>query len=275
MAVQPGRRSHSVYLWVWGVTTVVAIGVFVWYSRSHPWLKAFIDLPGLILVTGGTIVATAIYRPFREMRALIRRAPQYLRPYISGIDEELHHILRVADLLRLSNVRNAEQENGYVENAFVRNGLQLAIDRMPAAEIDNILRWQIANVQKRFQEDAQVIRTMAGLAPAFGMLGTLIGLVGLLSNLGESGLAEIGTTMAFAITTTLYGILLASVLLKPFSMRIEQHGDIAVGNLLRLKEGILLVAMRQNPMIIRDTLLAVLPPGARQSSNSTGLSHAA
>lgn len=275
MAVPANRRSYSVHFWIWSVITVAAIGAFVWYSRSHPWLKAFIDIPGLILVGGGTIVATAIYRPFRELRALVRRAPQYLRPYISGIDEELHHILRVADLLRLSNVRNAEQENGYVGNAFVRNGLQLAIDRMPAAEIDNILRWQIANVQKRFQEDAQVIRTMAGLAPAFGMLGTLIGLVGLLTNLGNSGLAEIGTTMAFAITTTLYGILLASVLLKPLSMRIEQHGDIAVGNLLRLKEGILLVALRQNPMIIRDTLLAVLPPGARQISNSTGLSHAA
>jgi chemotaxis protein MotA len=275
MATSNNRNVRTSTKWFWSLALLAASGAFVWYSRSHPWLKALIDIPGLLLVVGGTIGATAIYRPFRELISLIRRSPQYLRSYASGIDEELRHILRVADALRMSDIRGAEQEVGHVNDMFVRNGLQLAVDRVPPTEIDNILRWQIANVQKRFQDDAQVLRTMGHLAPAFGMLGTLIGLVGLLTNLGDSPLSEIGTTMAFAITTTLYGILFASVLLKPLAMRVEQHGDIAVGNFLRLKEGILLVATRQNPLIIRDTLLAVVPPSHRPAMNNGGVPRAA
>lgn len=275
MAASNNRNVRTSTKFIWGITILASCGAFLWYSRTHPWLNAFIDIPGLILVVGGTIGATAIYRPFRELRSLVRRAPHYLRAYASGIDEDLRHILRVADALRMSDIRAAEQEVGRVNDVFVRNGLQLAVDRVPPTEIDNILRWQIANVQKRFQEDAQVMRTMAHVAPAFGMLGTLIGLVGLLTNLGHAGISEIGTAMAFAITTTLYGILLASVIFKPLALRIDQHGDIAVGNLLRLKEGILLVATRQNPLIIRDTLLAVIPPNSRPMAHTGGVPRAA
>jgi chemotaxis protein MotA len=140
----------------------------------------------------------------------------------------------------------------------LRSGIQLVIDRGPLQDLTKVLQWRIAGLRAREQSDAQILRTMATLAPAFGLLGTLFGLVHMLSGLGHSGLPEIGAAMAFAMAATLYGILAANLVLKPLSIKMERRTQQRLASMNMLQEGILLLYDRQHPILIRETLDAYL-----------------
>ena len=132
------------------------------------------------------------------------------------------------------------------------------IDGGPLQDLTKVLQWRIAGLRAREQADAQILRTMATLAPAFGMLGTLFGLVHMLSGLGHSGLQEIGATMAFAMTSTLYGILAANLVLKPLAIKMERRTQQRLMLMAMLLEGVLLFYDKRHPVLIRESLDAYL-----------------
>jgi chemotaxis protein MotA len=118
---------------------------------------------------------------------------------------------------------------------------------------------------------------MAVFAPAFGMLGTLFGLIHMLYGLGSSGIAEIGTAMGFAMITTLYGIVAANLFLKPLAMKLERRHqqEIAVNHML--SEGLLMVQERCHPTLILDSLASfgVQSPDLFFNDNGSSLASAA
>ncbi len=83
------------------------------------------------------------------------------------------------------------------------------------------LQWRTANIKEEDKAEIRVLQSMIGFAPAFGMLGTLFGLMSLLFRLGESGLAEIGVSMGFAMITTVYGLVLSNLIIKPLAIKME------------------------------------------------------
>ncbi|HED52481.1 MAG TPA: hypothetical protein ENI83_02885 [Gammaproteobacteria bacterium] len=234
------------------IVPVVIAAMFL-VSPTH--LGAFLNLPGLIVVIGGTLVATFLSRPTAEVMAILRSLPALLREEpVSTTKHDIDQLLRFAARYRVASIRNAEREIGRISSPFVRAGLQQVVDGAPEQELEKTLRWRLASVLRREQGRVQIINTMAIFAPAFGMLGTLFGLVNMLSGLGESGLQEIGGSMAFAMITTVYGIIAANLLFKPLAIKMERRTNQQLLQMKTLMEGIQMIYHKRHPAQIHDVL---------------------
>ena len=220
----------------------------------HQHMLALFNLPGLLMVVGGTLMATLVSRPARDVIGVFKGLRRLMHDHRIDVETEIHHLLNIAQWYRLGNLYAAEQAIAQVENPLLRTGAQLVLDQEPIHDIVKTLQWSIAGVRAKEQGDANILRTMASLAPAFGMLGTLFGLMQMLNTLGDAGLAQIGASMSFALITTLYGLVLANMIFKPLAMKMERRAQDQVMGMNFILEGIMLLHQRRHPMIIKEAL---------------------
>lgn len=221
---------------------------------SHQSLSGLFNLPGLVMVLGGTLAATLVSRPLKDVMTALRALRPLLRDEQGGINGEITQLLNIAHWYRDGNLRAAEQVLEQVRNPLLRTGAQLVLDREPIDDVIKLLKWRIAGARAREQSNAQILRTMAAFAPAFGMLGTLFGLIQMLDSLSGADIAALGSMMSFALITTLYGLLLANMILKPLAMKMEQRMDHQAMLMNFIVEGILLLHDRRHPTVIKETL---------------------
>src|SRR5690606_12047041 len=138
----------------------------------------------------------------------------------------------------------------------LRSGVQLVIDNVPEQDILDLLQWRIARLKAKEHAEAQLFRVMAGFAPAFGMLGTLVGLVNLLFLLGDGDMTAIGRQMALALMTTFSGVLLANLIFKPVAVKLERRTEQRLVMLNTITQGISMMSQGRSPSMMRETLNA-------------------
>lgn len=220
-----------------------------------PWnVGAFFNIPGLIVVIGGTFAATVISRPVSEVRALWRQIPRLFREEKSTIDADIEQLLQFAERYRFSSPRSAERALSAISSPFLSVGLRQTVEGSSSEDLCKSLQWRIAGVRSQENAQTQIMYSMATFAPAFGMLGTLFGLVHMLSGIGDSGLNEIGGSMAFAMLTTVYGIVAANLVFKPLAIKLERRTSRHLMEMTALMEGILQVHDKRHPTLIREAL---------------------
>ncbi len=248
------RFSYSTLIGTVGGLTL--IGGLIAFSPES--VAAFVNLPGLLVVLGGTLLATLVSRPLSDVYHVLRNLPGMFRSAETKIDREIEALLRVAECRRHSSLRAAEKQVEAIGNEFLRTGLQQVLDRIPRSDLLRLLQWRIAAYRAHQNSEIQIVRTMAAFAPAFGMLGTLFGLVHMLYGLDQAGIAQVGSSMGFAMITTLYGIMAANLFLKPLSIKMEQRANHRLVLLNMLMEGILMVHDSRHPTLIRENLASYL-----------------
>ncbi|WP_197424738.1 motility protein A [Bordetella sp. N] len=240
-------------------STLIGIGVALAMLAaaifgSAPSALAFVNLPGLGIVLGGTIAALFIGYPIAE----IRRIPQLLRTVFRNerfdSQRDIDELVTLAHSWAGSDVHNVERELQKVTNPFLRTGVQLIIDNTPEEQIVELLQWRIARMRAREQAEAQMFRTMASFAPAFGMLATLIGLVNLMTVLGSQGMDIIGKQMGIALIATFYGILIANLICKPIAIKLERRTEQRLILMNMVLQGISMMCERRGPAMVRETL---------------------
>jgi len=264
-------------------STLIGIGVALAMLAaaifgSAPSALAFVNLPGLGIVLGGTIAALFIGYPMAE----VRRIPQLLRTVFRNekVDSQrdIDELVTLAHSWAGSDVHNVERELQKVTNPFLRTGVQLIIDNTPEEQIVELLQWRIARMRAREQAEAQMFRTVASFAPAFGMLATLIGLVNLMTVLGSQGMDVIGKQMAIALIATFYGILIANLICKPIAIKLERRTEQRLVLMNMVLQGISMMCERRGPAMVRETLNSFMEhvedeireqPAGRASSNRT------
>lgn len=232
---------------------VLLIGILVMASDQ---IGAFFNIPGLIVVIGGTLAATLISRPVADVKRVLHALPALFRNTPDSFERDVAQLLQFATRYRHGNLRAAERELAAIDNPFLHAGLRRIVDRGAREDLAMALQHQIAAVRGREQGQVQILYTMSTFAPAFGMLGTLFGLVHMLSGLGSSGLDEIGGTMAFAMITTVYGIIASNLLFKPLAIKMERRAAQRLVKMNALMEGVLQVHGKRHPMLISETLEA-------------------
>ncbi|MFQ5642521.1 MAG: motility protein A [Thiogranum sp.] len=230
---------------------VLLIGMVILSPESA---GAFLNIPGLIVVIGGTLAATLVSRPVSEVQALWRKIPHLFRDEASTIDTDIEQLLKFAERFRYSSPRVAERALSAVSNPFLSAGLRQTVEGGSLEDLTKSLQWRIAGVRSRENAQTQILYSMASFAPAFGMLGTLFGLVHMLSGIGDSGLNEIGGTMAFAMLTTVYGIVASNLVFKPLAIKLERRTGKHLMELATLMEGILQIHEKRHPTLIREAL---------------------
>ncbi|HQU16977.1 MAG: motility protein A [Gammaproteobacteria bacterium] len=242
---------------------------------SHQHLGMLFNIPGLLMVFGGTLAATLVSRPVGDVVRVAKSMRTLLHDDDINLDTELKQLLEVAHWYRNGNLGACERALEQIHHPLLRNGAQMVIDREPLDEIIKVMQWRVAGARNREQSDAQILRTMASFAPAFGMLGTLLGLTQILGNLGHAGLGQIGAGMSFALITTLYGIVLANMIFKPLAMKMERCAQQRAVIMNVIQEGVVLLHERRHPLIIRDTLTACMVQQQSTPRPASTLAHAA
>nr|WP_297457551.1 MotA/TolQ/ExbB proton channel family protein [uncultured Halomonas sp.] len=215
---------------------------------------SFINLPGMAIVIAGTLAATFISYPLREVMRVVRVVGVVFRREDSYVEDDIAELVGMARLWFKGDIRAVEKALAQTRNPFLRTGVQLVIDNTRDTEIIDLLRWRIARLKARELAEAQVFRTMAAYAPAFGMLGTLVGLVNMLQNMQGGDLAVIGPAMAVALLSTFYGILIANLVCKPIAVKLERRTEQRLIAMNMVLEGVSLIAKRRLPSFVEETL---------------------
>ena len=235
---------------------VVVIGSIV-AATDRP--EMFIDIPSLIVVIGGTVVALFISYELKTAKSALGtmfKAFKTHRDSENSLKNEVGQIVRWAYIVQkngLQGLENEVNEDLRNKNPFLAYGADLVVTGYTGAEIRQILKDMLESQMEREKSKTDALKKMGGDAPAFGMMGTLIGLVIMLGNMGGDP-SSIGPAMAVALITTFYGIIFARLILIPLATKMCARNDVTVfKNNLQL-EGLVLLAERKSPRYIQDKI---------------------
>lgn len=224
----------------------------------------FLDFPSFIMVVGGTFASTFIsyepryvYQAFRLM-ASIFFAPKVQRGVLQG---EVGRCIRWGYMIQKSGITAVEADLGKLkkQDRFLGFGVELVVSGYTGTEVRNILTNTIETTFQRNTIPADILRNMAGTAPAFGMIGTLVGLIIMLGKMGSDP-SQLGPGMAVALITTLYGVLMPRLVLLPAASKIQQREEIVRFRNYLVTEGLAHLADRKNPRFIQDAMNSFLDP---------------
>jgi chemotaxis protein MotA len=218
----------------------------------------YIDLPSLGIVVVGTLASTFMSYPMREVLRIFRLLGTVLRNERMYARDDIEELVRIARLWMTGDLRAVEAAIESVANPFLATGLRLVVDNTPEEDILELLHWRIARMRAREHAEAQLFRVMAGFAPAFGMIGTLIGLANMMFILGDGDITAIGQQLAVAMMTTFYGILLANLVLRPVAVKLERRTEERVVLMNMVLQGITMMCHRRSPVLMRETLNSFL-----------------
>ncbi len=231
---------------------LAVVGFVVMVTAIDP--LAFLNLPGLIIVLGGTLAATMVSYPGREFFRVFKLMGLVLYDNQPNPEEQVNEIEMLARRWFRDDIRGIENDLENINNTFLKTGVQLVIDKTPLQDIIDLLHWRITRLRAQEQAEAQMFMSMASFAPAFGMLGTLIGLINMLSIMDNRNFSEIGFNLAIALVTTFYGLIMANLIFKPIATKLERRTEKRVMLMTMVMEGVTLMSQRRTPSFIRATL---------------------
>ena len=234
------------------IASIMLLGVVLFFSADDPTL--FIDLPSLGIVLIGTLAATFISYPLREVVRIFGLLGTVMRNERLYTKDDIEELVAISKLWVSGNIRQVEDALEKVHNPFLKMGVQLIIDHTPEDDAIKLMHWRIARLRAKEHAEAQLFRTMAAFAPAFGMIGTLIGLVNLMFMIGDGDMASVGQQMSLALMTTFYGILLANLIFKPVAVKLERRTEQRVALMNMVMQGISMMSQRRGPAFMRETL---------------------
>ncbi len=241
---------------------LVAAGALIFVPIfTGPGVGFFFSFSSFLIVVGGTFGATLVAFPLNEVLGIvgvIKKAFTFQAiPYSNTIDM----IVNIAEKARREGILAIEREIDGLDDQFMKSGVQYAVDGTEPETIRSILESEIASMEDRHKAGQALFETMGTYGPAFGMIGTLIGLIQMLSALSDP--SQIGAGMAVALVTTLYGSMLANVIFLPMKDKLGFRSKEEVKRKELIVEGILAIQSGDNPRIVREKLLTFLPPKER------------
>ncbi len=231
------------------LTGVICIVISILMQGS---VSAFFDLGSIFIVLGGTIASTIISYRGKALKLLKTVYGQAFKKNDIDLNKDIEMIISIANVARREGLLALEDTMNDVDNPFLKKGIMLIVDGTDTELIKNILETEVYFIQSRHSEGQAMISSMAAYAPAYGMIGTLIGLIVMLKNLSDAD--ALGPGMATALITTFYGVILANLVFTPIAKKLKAQSDAEALQKELYIEGLLSIQEGENPRIIRDKL---------------------
>lgn len=236
---------------------LISIGLIAWSIMSGGDPGAFVDPPSVAVVVGGTIGTTLMVFSLAKLKSLVKIFKIAFLKTDADKVEELYQILHLSNLARKQGgILGIASEIEQLEDPFLSKGLNLVLDNVDPQNVKDIMTLEIDYTAQRHQNGQDILGYMSEAAPAFGMIGTLIGLVGMLGSLDNPD--EIGPKMAVALLTTLYGAFLANVIFIPLGKKLEKISEEEIAIKEGLLNGILAFQAGEQTMVIEEKLKSYL-----------------
>ncbi|GMV99635.1 MAG: flagellar motor protein MotA [Candidatus Hydrogenedentota bacterium] len=228
----------------------------------------FINIPSILIVFGGTVATTLINYPLREVLSVMGTVKNAFFHEEKNPETLILKLVEFATVARREGILALENYAADAGDEFLRKGIQLAIDGTAPELIKDILSTELAFTENRHSVGQAMLTGMGTFAPAFGMIGTLIGLVQMLTAMTDP--SQIGGAMAVALLTTLYGALIANCFCLPAAGKLK----VRTANELLAKEviieGILSIQSGDNPRVVEQKLKAFVSPLIRAKLEAGG-----
>ncbi|MEQ8837539.1 MAG: motility protein A [Lacipirellulaceae bacterium] len=222
---------------------------------------SFIDYPSLMVVVGGAIAAAMISFPMKNFFSVFKVGLKVFFYKLDSIPRLIEEIVSLAETARRDGLLALEGRIEEIENPFVVLGIQMAVDGTRPEVMEDIMRTELDAVATRHRDGKSLLDCMGRFAPAFGMIGTLMGLVIMLGDMSDP--SKIGAGMAVALLTTMYGAIASNVVFLPFA---EKLGFTNKQELLAMEiivRGIMAIQSGENPRVIEQKLNTFIPAAQR------------
>ncbi len=247
---------------------LLILAIFIGGGTSG--MGAFLNIPSVLIVVGGTVAATLVRYPLGRVMGVMRIAMKTIFFKLSTPQIEVQRMVQYAKIARKEGLLALEGKIADIKDAFLAKSIQLLVDGTDADNLRIILDREIENVRYRHAIGKGMLESMGTVAPAFGMMGTLIGLVLMLRELDDP--SKIGIGMATALITTFYGVLLANLVCLPMGGKLELRSKEEILLKELMVEGIVAIQSGDNPNIVEEKLIIYLSPSQRKSNESEGSS---
>lgn len=227
-------------------------------------LSLFINIPSLMIVVGGTLGATMINYPLKDVLGAISVVKKAFFSNNSAADEIVRQFVELGGKARREGILALEADVKNVDDDFLGKALQLSVDGLEPQAIETIMDTEVEFLRERHQLGAEIFSTMGMFAPALGMIGTLIGLVQMLQSMNDP--SSIGPAMAVALLTTFYGSILANLMCMPVAGKLRARSKEETLVKEMVIQGVISLTKGENPRILEQKMLAFIPPKERKSN---------
>ena len=226
--------------------------------------RSFVNAHGMLIVFGGSLAAAfagfhtaELIRATSSLKFIFKKVSENPKKYI-----ELFQNL--AEKAHKGGVSAIEEDVVRLPTGFAKGGLDLLFNGFKREEIEDILDTQIHAMAVTEQSDSNLFRTMATLAPGFGLVGTLIGLIIMLQHLED--VSKVAPSMATAMTATFYGVILANLIFLPLSVKISRRLESKIWLCEMIKCGVLLIYDKKHPLFVKEKMAAFVPGSDKAGS---------
>lgn len=240
---------------------VLGSALVLWGIMSGGPLSSFWDAPSLFITFGGTIGAVLVQHSMDEILNLFRVLKVLFTEPRNSPLATIRVLVGMAEKARREGLLSLEEEAEAFDDPFLRKGVQLVVDGTDPDLVRNVLEIEISFVAERHRAGQEIFATMGAFAPAFGMIGTLIGLVQMLSHMDDPSM--VGPGMATALLTTFYGAFAANLLFLPAAGKLRMRSDREILQKQMIVEGVLSIQAGENPRIVEEKLKSFLSPKQR------------
>lgn len=223
-------------------------------------LSDFWDIDSIFITVGGTLCAVLATFPFNQLKKIGSHMKILLFGSKYKPEAAIDKLVELAQLARKNGLLALEEKANEIKDPFFKRGVLLVVDAMEAEKVRSLLEEEIDAMDQRHDEGAAIYDKAGIYAPAFGMIGTLVGLIKMLKemNLDEGSSASLGLSMATALVTTFYGCILANLLFLPIGKKLRIRNDEEVLYRRIIVEGVVGIQCGDNPKGLKEKLVSCL-----------------
>ncbi len=249
------------------VGTVIAVGLVIFGMLNGGEFSYFIDIPSIFITVGGTFGVLIAISPLSFLKRIPKLIKIALFPPKYDPQKYINELVEYAKIARSKGLLALEDGANKCEDPFMKQSLMLIVDANDSGKVRQMLEDSLDFMEERHAEGAEFFSKGGSLGPAFGMLGTLVGLVIMLQNMDGGNL---GPAMAVALITTLYGSILANIVFAPLEAALKNAHASEMFCMRIVVEGVMSIAAGSNPRLIQEKLEFMLAKGERKGDSGAG-----
>ncbi len=249
-----------------GATILIIWSILVGGGYNPAVLWGYYDMPSVLIVIGGGIMSVLIALPFGPVISSLKASLKTVFNSPPNPRKIVEQILEFAVIARRDGILALESKIDKSTDPMIAMGIRMAVDGFEPDLVEKLINTEIESMADRHGKAKKAIEMLGKYAPAFGMIGTLIGLVAMLQNLSDP--SSIGPSMAVALLTTLYGALLANVVCLPIVDKLSYYSRLEMTAANLVLQGVLSIQSGDNPRIVEQKLVANLPKNQRNFAKS-------
>ena len=231
-------------------------------------IKYFLDFQSALITLGGAFCAVMVSFTIADFVGGLKSFTLIFKPLKLNTGEMINKIIDLSNVARKEGLLSLEEASGELEDAFMKKGILLIVDGTDPELVRAILDTELTSIDVRHKQKIAFWECVGSMGPAWGMVGTLVGLIIMLQNMSDA--SSIGPAMGVALITTLYGSLLANWICAPTANKLKYNNDLEIQAKEIMIEGLLSIQAGENPRVIEEKLKSFLAPKDRVTPQEDG-----